>query len=61
MKISIFLFSAGDLAVEIRRRLAAAMIAFASVLAISTARFERDPQSCGMNTIQLKKKKRPSE
>ena len=60
MKINILLFSARSLTVEIRRRLAAAMIAFASVLAISTARFERDPQSCGMITVLLKKKKRSS-
>ncbi|HKG05978.1 MAG TPA: hypothetical protein VKB19_05955 [Pedobacter sp.] len=43
--------------IKLRRRLAAGMIAFASVLAISTARFEQDPQSCGMITVQLKKKK----
>ncbi|ETZ24114.1 hypothetical protein N824_16375 [Pedobacter sp. V48] len=61
MKNSNILFSARSLTVEIRKQFAATMIALASVLAISTARFERDSQSCGMITVQSKKKKRPSE
>ncbi|MNK14798.1 Tropinesterase [compost metagenome] len=43
----------------VRRKIATGLIACASVLAIATARFERDPQSCGTITVQLKKKKQP--
>ncbi|MES2457867.1 MAG: hypothetical protein V4594_20075 [Bacteroidota bacterium] len=42
--------------IDLRKRLAAGMIAFASILAISTARFEQDSQSCGMITVQKGKK-----
>jgi hypothetical protein len=41
---------------ELRKRLAAILISAASVLAIQTARFEQDPQSCGMITVQVKKR-----
>jgi hypothetical protein len=40
----------------IRKKIAAGLIAFASVFAVAIARFEQDPQSCGMITLQLKKK-----
>jgi hypothetical protein len=43
--------------IQFRRRLAASMIAFASVLALHTVKFEQDPQSCGMITVEFKKKK----
>lgn len=45
---------------EFRKRIAAVLIAAASVLAIQTARFEQDPQSCGMITGQIKKKQQLS-
>ena len=43
---------------DIRRRLAAVMITFASVAGISAARFEQNPQSCGMITLGMKSRKR---
>lgn len=42
----------------IRRQLLTALMAFASTLSIATARFERDPQSCGMTSMPLRKKKK---
>lgn len=42
----------------IRRQLLTAMMAIASAVSITTARFERDPQSCGMIVMSLKKKKK---
>lgn len=42
----------------IRKQLLAAMMAFASAVSITTARFEHDPQSCGMIVMSLKKKKK---
>jgi hypothetical protein len=41
----------------IKKKIATGLVACASVLAIATARFERDQQSCGMIVVQLKKKK----
>jgi len=38
---------------NIRRRLASSLMAFASTLSVATAKFEKDPQSCGMMTVQL--------
>ncbi|MDR6785646.1 hypothetical protein ABIE26_004356 [Pedobacter africanus] len=46
--------------IEFKKRIAGALIAAASVLTISIARFEKDPQSCGMITLQIKNKKKPS-
>lgn len=43
--------------IDLRKRFAAWMIAFASILAISTARFEQAPQSCGMIIAQKGKKR----
>ena len=38
---------------NIRRRLASRLMAFASTLSVATAKFEKDPQSCGMMTVRL--------
>jgi len=47
-----------NLITEFRKRIAAGLIAAASVMTISAARFEQDPQSCGMITVPVKKKNR---
>lgn len=47
-----------NLQTVIRRKLLTTMMAFASMVSITTARFERDPQSCGMMVMSVKKKKK---
>jgi len=44
-------------AVTLKKQLLTALFAFMSMLSIATARFERDPQSCGMLVSYEKKKK----
>lgn len=41
---------------SIRKPFATGLIAIATTLSIATAKFERDPQSCGMMTAQTKKR-----
>nr|WP_295922218.1 hypothetical protein [uncultured Dyadobacter sp.] len=41
---------------SIRKPFATGLIMIASALSIATARFERDPQSCGMMAVQTSKK-----
>jgi hypothetical protein len=48
-----------NLQTAIRRQLLAGLMVFASAFSIAIARFERDPQSCGMITMTLRKKKKP--
>lgn len=42
----------------IRKQLLAILMFFTSALSISTARFEQNPQSCGMMITSIKKKKK---
>lgn len=47
-----------NLQTVIRKQLLAAMMACASAVSIATARFEQNPQSCGMMVMSIKKKKK---
>ena len=42
---------------DVKRRIITSFIALSSFVSISTARFERDPQSCGMLTELSAKRK----
>lgn len=47
--------------INIRKKIFAGLVALASFWSINTAKFERDPQNCGMFISQLKKKNQPFE
>ncbi|NQX40707.1 hypothetical protein SAMN05421820_104111 [Pedobacter steynii] len=46
-----------NLQTVIRKQLLAALMTFASTISIATARFEQNPQSCGMIVMSIKKNK----
>ncbi|SHE50546.1 hypothetical protein [Pedobacter caeni] len=50
-----------NLQTVIRRQLLAILMFFTSAFSIAISRFERDPQSCGMISMALRKKKKPDD